>query len=239
MAFSSLVHAVGFTLLLQVPVLPRLAAGPPEAVQVLLVAEPPATAAATPEAVVTAPQPPPQPKPTQGPVAKPRPATVGMPQPQPAPAAPAPVPPPPMAAPETPPSAAPPQASTAVVAPPAGGGPPALAPATTSHPGDDHGTATGPDPDTLRALVRHLEAHRYYPVPARRQGIEGTVRLAFRIQADGRLAAVEVRESSGSRLLDRAAVRTVERASPLPRELAAALAGQELTLPVTFRLVDE
>jgi protein TonB len=144
-----------------------------------------------------------------------------------------------MAAPETPPSAAAPQASTAVVAPPAGAGTPALAPAPTSRAGDNHGAVTGPDPDTLHALVRHLEAHRYYPVQARRQGIEGTVRLAFRIQTDGSLAAVEVRKSSGSRLLDRAAVRTVERASPLPRELAAAVAGQELTIPVTFRLVDK
>jgi periplasmic protein TonB len=125
-----------------------------------------------------------------------------------------------------------------VVAPQVSRGTPALAPATTPRAGDVHGTATGPNPDTLRALVRHLEAHRHYPVQARRQGIEGTVRLAFRIRVDGSLAAIEVRESSGSRLLDRAAVRTVERASPVPPALAAAFAGQELTVPVTFRLVE-
>jgi protein TonB len=131
-----------------------------------------------------------------------------------------------------------PEASAAVVSPRPGSGSPALVPATTPHAGAEHGTATGPDPDTLRALVRHLEAHLRYPVQARRQGIEGTARIVFRVGNDGRLAEVEVRESSGSRLLDRAALRTVERSSPLPPGIADALTGAELTLPVTFRLND-
>jgi protein TonB len=248
-AFSALIHAVGFALLLQMPVLPRLAAGPADAVRVHLVSGPPASATAAPEAPVAAPppaavplppppKPVPKPKPPPTPVLKPqpRPVTVVKPQPEPVPPAPSPVSSPQTAPPETPTSPVAPLPAAAVAAPQAGSGPPGLAPAP--HAGEGHGAATAPDADTLRALMRHLEAHRHYPVQARRKGIEGTVRLAFRIRSDGTLASVEVRESSGSRLLDRAAVRTVERASPLPRDLAAALAGQELTLPVTFRLVD-
>jgi protein TonB len=53
-----------------------------------------------------------------------------------------------------------------------------------------------------------------YPEAARRQGIYGSLKLTVSIYADGRLEAVEVDRSSGSKILDAAAIRIVELASP-------------------------
>lgn len=53
-----------------------------------------------------------------------------------------------------------------------------------------------------------------YPEAARRQGIYGSLKLTVSIYADGRLEAVEVDRSSGSKILDTAAVKIVELAAP-------------------------
>jgi len=53
-----------------------------------------------------------------------------------------------------------------------------------------------------------------YPEAARRQGIYGSLKLTVSIYADGRLEAVEVDRTSGSKILDAAAVKIVELASP-------------------------
>lgn len=53
-----------------------------------------------------------------------------------------------------------------------------------------------------------------YPEAARRQGIYGSLRLTVSVFADGRVEKIEIDQSSGSKLLDQAAVRIVEMASP-------------------------
>jgi len=53
-----------------------------------------------------------------------------------------------------------------------------------------------------------------YPEAARRQGIYGSLKLTVSIYADGRLETVEVDRSSGSKVLDAAAVKIVELATP-------------------------
>jgi protein TonB len=53
-----------------------------------------------------------------------------------------------------------------------------------------------------------------YPEAARRQGIYGSLRLTVSIFADGRIETVEVDHSSGSKILDTAAIRIVELAAP-------------------------
>jgi len=53
-----------------------------------------------------------------------------------------------------------------------------------------------------------------YPEAARRQGIYGSLKLTVSIYADGRLESVEVDRSSGSKILDAAAVKIVELATP-------------------------
>ncbi|NDP47966.1 MAG: energy transducer TonB [Sulfuriferula multivorans] len=53
-----------------------------------------------------------------------------------------------------------------------------------------------------------------YPEAARRQGIYGSLKLTVSIYASGRIEAVEVDRSSGSKILDAAAVKIVEMAGP-------------------------
>ncbi len=53
-----------------------------------------------------------------------------------------------------------------------------------------------------------------YPEAARRQGIYGSLRLSVSIFADGRVEKIEIDKSSGSNVLDQAAIRIVELAAP-------------------------
>jgi protein TonB len=53
-----------------------------------------------------------------------------------------------------------------------------------------------------------------YPEAARRQGIYGSLKLTVSIYADGRIEAVEIDRSSGSKILDTAAIKIVELAAP-------------------------
>jgi protein TonB len=51
---------------------------------------------------------------------------------------------------------------------------------------------------------------------ARERGIEGVVRLRFRLSPSGSIERVEVTKSSGHTILDTASVNTVYRAGPMP-----------------------
>ncbi len=53
-----------------------------------------------------------------------------------------------------------------------------------------------------------------YPEAARRQGIYGSLKLTVSIHATGQIEAVEVDRTSGSKVLDAAAIRIVELAAP-------------------------
>lgn len=71
-----------------------------------------------------------------------------------------------------------------------------------------------------------------YPPMARRQGWQGTVRVAFTVRADGSIDGLHVDTGSGHLLLDRQALRAVESAAPFPAPPAPAA----ITLPVLFSL---
>lgn len=53
-----------------------------------------------------------------------------------------------------------------------------------------------------------------YPDAARRQGIYGSLRLTVSIFADGKVEKIEIDKSSGSKILDQAAIRIVDLAAP-------------------------
>ena len=53
-----------------------------------------------------------------------------------------------------------------------------------------------------------------YPEAARRQGIYGSLRLTVSIYADGRIESVDIDRSSGSKILDAAAIKIVQLAAP-------------------------
>lgn len=78
-----------------------------------------------------------------------------------------------------------------------------------------------------------------YPVSARRRGQEGRVLLDLRIAADGKVAAVSIRKSSGVRSLDRAAVDTVRTWRFDPARENGAAVSSEVTIPILFKLQDD
>jgi protein TonB len=78
-----------------------------------------------------------------------------------------------------------------------------------------------------------------YPMLARRNGWQGQVRIGLRVEADGRLSHVRIARSSGHRLLDNAALTTLNRINVLPRA-AGWLNGRhfDMVLPIDYRLLD-
>jgi protein TonB len=84
--------------------------------------------------------------------------------------------------------------------------------------------------DLLRNIRRQIEQNKIYPDAARRQGIQGTVELRFRIAADGSVEDVEILRSSGYDILDEASRQTLRRAAPYP-----AVRGW-IRLPLSYRL---
>ena len=71
------------------------------------------------------------------------------------------------------------------------------------------------DPVLLQ-IMRRIEEAKRYPRAARRMGIEGKTVVRFKLKPGGQVEAVEVAESSGSDILDKASVETVREAAPLP-----------------------
>ncbi len=76
-----------------------------------------------------------------------------------------------------------------------------------------------PDPkyqDYFKVLRERIQANWTYPREAGDRGIGGALLIEFHIAKDGRLAYVEVRRSSGERILDEYAVNALKLAQPFP-----------------------
>ena len=92
--------------------------------------------------------------------------------------------------------------------------------------GEGSGTSQGPasgagssrhgSDQTLAQIRARIEAAKHYPLMARRRGLEGTTTVSFRIQSDGSIQALTITHSSGTDILDEAAVQTIQRAAPFP-----------------------
>lgn len=72
--------------------------------------------------------------------------------------------------------------------------------------------------DMLVLVRNHLETFKVYPTSARRRGIEGHVDVSFSLSHKGAAKQLRLLQSSGYIMLDRAALKTVERAQPFPVE---------------------
>jgi periplasmic protein TonB len=79
-------------------------------------------------------------------------------------------------------------------------------------------------------LNRRIEKKKVYPQGARRQGVQGTVLCALKVGPSGALLGVEVVETSGSKILDGAAVDLLKRVFPIDNP-----AGKTLTLVKAIR----
>lgn len=70
--------------------------------------------------------------------------------------------------------------------------------------------------DYQRRLYQAVASSSRYPVEARRLHLAGMTRVAFTLDRSGRVLESWVQDSSGSKLLDDAALDALDRAQPLP-----------------------
>jgi protein TonB len=83
-------------------------------------------------------------------------------------------------------------------------------------------------------VQRQIEAVKQYPKRAQRRNEQGVVKIVFTIGNDGEIVSVNILKSSGSRLLDGAAIDAVKNASPFPRPPKGSMIIQ---LPIKFELL--
>lgn len=91
-------------------------------------------------------------------------------------------------------------------------------------------------PVITQARYRQTPVPAEYPPLARRRGIEGRVLVQVWLDGRGEQLKREIIESSGSALLDQAALRSVSRNQFLPHTLNGVGHAARLRLPVIFRL---
>ena len=107
--------------------------------------------------------------------------------------------------------------------PPIEAKPPTAAPSVEIPPSEAAPPTPGAEVQTRRlsvirwqsALAAHLERHK--PSSARARSEQGTVRIAFTIDRDGRLVTSRIVQSSGSAMLDRETLDMLARAQPMPK----------------------
>jgi len=75
-----------------------------------------------------------------------------------------------------------------------------------------------------------------YPAAAARQGWQGTVTLRVRVLSTGKVESVEIQKSSGRRILDDEAVRTVKSWTFTPSKRGSAPIDGWATVPIEFSL---
>lgn len=190
-----------------------------------------------PEPTPVVPQPPVKPEPTPPkPVPKPKPVTRPVPMPtpmKPTPAlAPAQAPTSvaaPQPVPQTPP--APPVAPTPV-APQAPKPMPPAPPAPVSNPSHEA--------NYVQLIRRQIEQHKVYPALARTLDMSGTVEVSYVINRQGKLIDVEIAATSGSEILDKAALQAVRAAvvPPMPEDVWRGETQKQFKTKLVYSLTD-
>ena len=103
------------------------------------------------------------------------------------------------------------------------------APTTTPRPRADYGWVRD-------ALWRRIVEMKHYPAQARLNHLEGKVILRAVIRSDGHLGDLSVKESSGHRLLDDAAMEVIRRICPVPLKHALGKPEIVVMIPIDYRL---
>lgn len=108
-------------------------------------------------------------------------------------------------------------------------------PERSARPGSSLGEQT--ETSYVSLLLARIASHRYYPRLARIRGYEGRVILVVTIGASGELVDLRILKGSGHRVLDRAALRMVRRATPFPAPPPTlGPFPRKFTIPIRFEL---
>jgi len=89
----------------------------------------------------------------------------------------------------------------------------------------------------IKTLLKRIHRKKHYPYQARRNREHGEVLVAFMISKTGEISQVQIKHSSGYASLDKAALRTISKISPLepiPNELD--IMNWKLAVPIAFNL---
>jgi periplasmic protein TonB len=89
--------------------------------------------------------------------------------------------------------------------------------------------------DYRSALLRLIERYKYYPLRARRNGQEGTSTVSFTVNSNGNILGITLARSSGTKLLDLAAIQTIKRIGQAP-PLPDGRNRWKFTIPMTYDL---
>lgn len=106
----------------------------------------------------------------------------------------------------------------------------------TGHDASNGGMA-GAQRSYFAKLGAQLNRYKRYPLRARRRGIEGVVQLYFVVDKSGKVLDFKIAQTSGSDQLDRAVLKMLKQAQPLP-PIPEAMGKQRLslTIPIQFSL---
>ena len=100
---------------------------------------------------------------------------------------------------------------------------------------DGEGSGTGGGYFDGAGFWSAVNSNKAYPAQAVRRGIEGQVTVRAELDASGNLISAYVVSSSGSSILEQAAVRAVERATPYPNDSGE---PQTIDVPLSFQLTE-
>ena len=86
----------------------------------------------------------------------------------------------------------------------------------------------------ISQVQQKIEAQKQYPKRAQRRNHQGVVKLVFTIGNEGEIVSAHIEKSSGSRILDQAAMEALEKAAPFSRPPKGPMMIQ---LPIRFQLL--
>jgi protein TonB len=111
--------------------------------------------------------------------------------------------------------------------------------------GDGNSPRPGEDATTQQRYlgIRSQPDYRHnpeppYPLAARRRRQEGVVLLSVKVSAQGRALRVELKQSSGVIVLDKAAIQAVRGWEFSPAQVGSAPVDSEIEVPVRFKLTE-
>ncbi len=94
--------------------------------------------------------------------------------------------------------------------------------------------STGIAADWSTAVRNEISAVHSYPRSAQVRGDEGTAKIRISVAADGSIQNVELIEATGSKILDREAIRIPSKIGKLP--VPPSKKPTDLIIPITWKL---
>lgn len=85
-----------------------------------------------------------------------------------------------------------------------------------SYKGEGEEGGEGGSSQILQQIRNKIERAKFYPLIAKRSRVEGSPLIEFKIKNDGSLEYLLLKQSSGSKILDDAALNTVKETQPFP-----------------------